>query len=364
MQIIKRIMPVIFIAIFLALNTILNYILVNANGASEVMWKDFRNEKTIDTVYLGSSFSQVTFNPYIIDEKLGWKSFNMGTPAQPLDQSYVALQNAIKEKKIKRAVLAYGIPTMEDTQNDNARITFAHAMKYGCSLKQKVKMDWDFITDKENINTESSINYLFPWISNSIEWTKTAIENNIKLKKHNNDATENMKTTEWYASYIGKGYAPILTGGFDYKNAITDNTKANYNCIISETAYCKLEKICRLCKDNEVEFIIVNTPKAPYDISMYGADEYFAINSRIEEICTKYGFSYYDFNLIKPEIFQICPEYLNNYEHLSKAGSEAFCNAFSNFIRLHDSGECMTNYFYNEEEYLDSVKDIVQCIKE
>ena len=40
MQIIKRIMPVIFIAIFLALNTILNYILVNANGASEVMWKD------------------------------------------------------------------------------------------------------------------------------------------------------------------------------------------------------------------------------------------------------------------------------------------------------------------------------------
>ena len=44
-------------------------------------------------------------------------------------------------------------------------------------------MDWDFITDKENINTESSINYLFPWISNSIEWTKTAIENNIKLKK-------------------------------------------------------------------------------------------------------------------------------------------------------------------------------------
>ena len=105
MQIIKRIMPVIFIAIFLALNTILNYILVNANGASEVMWKDFRNEKTIDTVYLGSSFSQVTFNPYIIDEKLGWKSFNMGTPAQPLDQSYVALQNAIKEKRIKRAVL-------------------------------------------------------------------------------------------------------------------------------------------------------------------------------------------------------------------------------------------------------------------
>ena len=92
------------------MNLLLSYFLVKANGPSEVMWKDFRKTEKIDTVYLGSSFSQMTFNPYIIDENTGWNSFNMGTPGQPLDQTKEALTAAIQEKHIKRAVLIFGIP--------------------------------------------------------------------------------------------------------------------------------------------------------------------------------------------------------------------------------------------------------------
>ena len=90
--------------------------------------------------------------------------------------------------------------------------------------------------------------------------------------------------------------------------------------------------------------MVVNTPKAPYDIAAYGADDYFAINHKITGICSKYGADYYDFNLVKPDLFSICPEYLSNFEHLNKTGSEVFCNAFSK---------------YSEDAYMESVKDIV-----
>ena len=92
MRIIKGIKVILFVILFILMNLLLSYFLVKANGPSEVMWKDFRKTEKIDTVYLGSSFSQMTFNPYIIDENTGWNSFNMGTPGQPLDQTKEALK--------------------------------------------------------------------------------------------------------------------------------------------------------------------------------------------------------------------------------------------------------------------------------
>lgn len=64
----------------------------------------------------------------------------MGTPGQPLDQTKEALTAAIQEKKIKRAVLVFGIPSLELIQNANARATFARARKYGCSPLEKLQV--------------------------------------------------------------------------------------------------------------------------------------------------------------------------------------------------------------------------------
>ena len=61
MRIIKGIKVILFVILFILMNLLLSYFLVKANGPSEVMWKDFRKTEKIDTVYLGSSFSQMTF---------------------------------------------------------------------------------------------------------------------------------------------------------------------------------------------------------------------------------------------------------------------------------------------------------------
>lgn len=358
MRIIKGIKVVGFVFLFIVINLLLSYLLVKANGPSEVMWKDFRKTEKIDTVYLGSSFSQMTFNPYIIDEATGWSSFNMGTPGQPLDQTKEALTAAIQEKKIKRAVLVFGIPSLELIQNANARATFARARKYGCSPLEKLRLNWKFVTDSENFNTEASLTYFFPWTYNSVDWKLKTISENLKIKRESKDANASSKKVAGYMEYVGKGYA-YAGGVFDYNTAAVNNTKKAYSGKSSDKAYEELEEMCKLCQENSVDFMVVNTPKAPYDIAAYGAEEYFAINQKISGICSKYGADYYDFNLVKPELFAICPEYLSNFEHLNKTGSEVFCKAFSKFVLSRDAGEDVSQYFYDEDTYMESVKDIV-----
>ena len=358
MRIIKGIKVILFVILFILMNLLLSYFLVKANGPSEVMWKDFRKTEKIDTVYLGSSFSQMTFNPYIIDENTGWNSFNMGTPGQPLDQTKEALTAAIQEKHIKRAVLIFGIPSLELTQNANARATFARARNYGCSLLEKLRLDWNYVTNSENFNTEASLTYFFPWVYNGVDFEPKKIAENLKIRKESKDANASSKKVAGYMEYIGKGYA-YSSGVFDYNTAAENNTKKAYSGKISDKAYKELEAMCKLCQENGVDLMVVNTPKAPYDIAAYGADDYFAINHKITGICSKYGADYYDFNLVKPDLFSICPEYLSNFEHLNKTGSEVFCNAFSKFVLSREAGEYMSQYFYSEDAYMESVKDIV-----
>ena len=63
MRIIKGIKVILFVILFILMNLLLSYFLVKANGPSEVMWKDFRGSVRRGTGDLGSSFSQMTFNP-------------------------------------------------------------------------------------------------------------------------------------------------------------------------------------------------------------------------------------------------------------------------------------------------------------
>ena len=77
MRIIKGIKVVGFVFLFIVINLLLSYLLVKANGPSEVMWKDFRKTEKIDTVYLGSSFLSITFNPNIKHKATICSFFNM-----------------------------------------------------------------------------------------------------------------------------------------------------------------------------------------------------------------------------------------------------------------------------------------------
>ena len=97
----------IFLGLIAVINFILGFVLQPSLGTtpSEIMWRDLKKEKVINTVFIGSSVCQRTFDPYLLDNYLDIKSFNMGTPAQSLQETYVGLKEIIRNQKLKRVIL-------------------------------------------------------------------------------------------------------------------------------------------------------------------------------------------------------------------------------------------------------------------
>lgn len=353
----KRIVKaIIFTAILLGINSIFSFALIPANGASEVMWNDYYKTKDLDTVYIGSSVCLRSFNPYVIDEVLGTNSFNMGTPSQPIDLTYLALNTAVMEHEIERVYFGFGYFNLTMPNSQQSEAAFLQARNQHLSFWERVGTNLSYIFRKENIGKSVSVNFLFPWVYNHVPLQAGAIKENIKAKIAGS-STENLAmVNDEMRNYVGRGFG-YYKGVLDYNQIGNDNSVTHYYGAFRPELLAKLDEICRLCEENEIELVVINTPRPTFDILSYG-EEYYTTYDWLSEYLAERGAVYYDFNFAKPEIFQSRPEYYFNFEHLNQEGADAFSEAFAAFEQLRLANENMDRkeYFYNWTEYLDAVK--------
>jgi len=164
----KLVKCILFLVVFCGLNSIMSFLFVPADGASKKMWENYQKMESLDTVYVGSSVCQSTFNPVIIDEMIGTNSYNMGTPSQPIDLSYVAVETAIKEHSIKRVVLGFGYFTLTTQNSQQAEAAFIQAKSEQGTFHEAVLSYADYIY--QNIGKSASVNFLLPWINNHVKF--------------------------------------------------------------------------------------------------------------------------------------------------------------------------------------------------
>lgn len=354
MLIFKKMIKIIaFITIIFSLNKILLFMLDPKSSDSKTMWKSFYQEQNLDTLFIGSSVCQRTFNPYIIDDILKINSFNMGTPAQILSQTYEGINETIKKHKIKTVILGIGHFTFTQKENLNAEITFINAKIEKKDIKEKIKEGINFIFSKEHIKKTESINYFFPWVYNNVGFNPKNILENIEAKIKN----KNLKNGKENIIYnIGKGFG-IAKTSHDYNNVGDKISGLIYSSEIYYENFKVLKKISELCKKNNIDLIVINSPHTIYDILSYG-DEYFFTMYKLKEFFKDLEVPYYDFNLIKPNIFQSEEDYFYDHEHLNQKGSTEFSKSFANFMKLREKNKNMDEYFYTPEEYLASIKHI------
>lgn len=357
MLIFKKIIKIIiFIAIVLILNKTLIFILEPKNNREKIMWKTFYQEKNLDTLFIGSSVCQRTFNPYIIDNILKINSFNMGTSAQSLEQSYMGINEAIKSHKIKTIVLGVGHFTFVQKVNLRDDFAYINAKIESKSLKEKLKEGIEFIFSKKHMKNIESINYFFPWIYNNVSFKPKNILKNIEFKIKNKSISDDKIYENQRITYIGKGHA-VSKKSFNYNKIGDQISYLIYSKEIYYENFEELKKIFELCKKNKIDLIIINSPHPIYDILGYG-EEYFLTMYKLKEFFKELEVSYYDFNLIKSSIFQSEEDYFEDFEHLNQKGSIEFSKSFANFMKLREKNKNMDEYFYTPEEYLASIKHI------
>ena len=340
-----------FFIFFIVLNIMLSFVIEPARSASGLMWESYYEQEQVDMIFVGSSLCQGSFDTYIFDEHLGVNSFNMGTPLQAVPQSIRAIETAIEEHDIQTVIFGMSFATLKTEEVLEAEMTFekSRIREKGMpgSLIESIRYLWsDGVRD-----VEKSFLFFFPWMYNRGELSKTAIIENVSLKLRQLKEKYFHIPIEDHQIYH-KGFQNHDGVVFNYDNVWETNSYRYYGANLDDKMMESLEELIKLCKRQEIDLIVINTPHPYFDvISCY---EYYEKNhNEVKALCSSYGVDYYDFSLAKPEIFDVKAEHFSDYEHMNLAGAKIFSRQLCDFLIRRANGENLEACFYSFDEFFE-----------
>ncbi len=146
--------------------------------------------------------------------------------------------------------------------------------------------------------------------------------------------------------YAGKGCVldleEIPDGGFS-----NDSKEGKINVSeVSEDWKDTIDKIIALCRENDIELILFSMPCSDFYLNERGNyDEYYSF---CRDFTAEKGFSYYDFNLARPEILSLTDSDFRDDNHFCKKGVYVWTNAFCDFFgSKYKEENALEKYFYS-----------------
>jgi len=347
-----------FFALLCVCNMMGSFLLEYANGPSATMWQQYYAEEEIDVIFVGASVCSASFDPEVFDERLGMKTFNMGTPAQNTEQSVRALKVALEEHDVKTVLYGMGHFALQQSSSEEAELTFVKALSREQGGMKGVKTSLEYLFSENVRDKEKSVKYFFPWVYNGVDYSLDAIIENVKTKLDTKLEEFDPNTQESRNWRLEKGYRPF-TGLVDYSSAWVANSYEYYYQFFDYESTYHFEQLLKLCNEEGVNLIVINTPHPAYDlISCYNT--YGRNYKEIKTLCEKYGVDYYDFSLAKPELFQAEEDYFYDFEHLNYKGARAFSDAVCELLERRDNDENLDESFYIPKEFMKLHPELVE----
>lgn len=354
MRIFKSALKILAIVAFAAcVNACFTFAIEPYGSKSQVMWTDYRRQENLDMVFVGTSLAERAFDPAVIDAQLGTNSYNMATPGQWIEESYLALQTAVKDHRPKTIVFGFEYCDVQGDSFPDPGRAFLRYKSEG-DFPERLK-DIAYCLSNERCYTEkSSINWLFSWLSNHVKMNPSAIINNIRMKLDGTTVYEAAAANERGWTYFGKGY-----GNYTTKFKYGEGSQKVYSDAYGKRDFDgsklgTLVKMCDFCRRHDIEFLVVAPPVAVFNVLEYG-NKYFAQSEQLRELVEQHGGEYYDLNLARPELLDVTNTgYFADYQHLNATGGEAVSKAFVQLMKAREAGVSVDALFYEQEEYLQS----------
>lgn len=349
MRIFKAGAKTVAVLLFIVLvNWGLTFVIEPTGSKSQVMWHDYYEQSDIDTVYVGTSQGERGFDPAAIDKECGTSSYNMCTPSQLLEESFLGIKQAYKDHHIKRVVLSFEVSLVQSEDSPSPGGAYIRNKDRGKPL-QFAKDALPCLTDDRFYGKKDSINWMFPWVINHVDAKPQKLYRNIKMKLDGTSIADAAMENEKGWTYYGKGY-----GNYDrvydynpkvYRSYLDTYGKSEPNDRKMQT----LADICDYCADHDIELDVICTPLPAYDILEY--DGYFDKLTGIKSLVEEHGAHYYDFNLARPELFDQKPEYFADYQHMNTEGGRIFSEGVAKLFQHIDAGDDVDDLFYAPEDY-------------
>ncbi len=280
-----------------------------------------------DVIFFGSSNAYCSFNPLVIWEKTGVKSYVFATQQQPVWATYHYMVDAFDRQSPDVAVMDILMLSHNDEYyDDGVNYTFCDNMPFS---KNKLELIWASAPKGERFNLACR------FMKYHSRWNELTKEDFEYRKSEMRD--------------YSKGFC-MLTDTFSGAerqdvSGIIDSRQ------LSEKNLFYLNKIVDLCEDSGVELLLVKTPSnaTPEEKRYYNA---------VEAVAKERGVEFVDYNTRYSEIGLDLKNDFYDETHLNVKGAAKFSEYFvstQNYFagKVRKDEEWASDY----QKYLDAIKE-------
>lgn len=301
----------ILLAGLFAMNSVL-YLKTYTNYA----WNEFYNleEDILDVVFLGSSHNYNAFVPMISNSILEADSYNISSDGQTIEQTYFILKEVLKTQSPKVVTIEmFSIRPYDLEDIDTAMIHKAFdKMKFSLNKIDAINY---------NVIYEDKLEYFFPLATYHLKWKDDDIKTQIE-----NEYDENWGLAPYFG-YDNKYTVeyPIVGEYSQSPEELTDEKK-----YLDDDRMEILDKITKLCKDNDIKLMYVTTPFIS-QVDFTYVDQYKYLNG-LKEYTDANNIDVINFNLLYEEL-EMDKTYLADDGHVNISGAQLITEYTANFIK-------------------------------
>ena len=322
--------------IFLIVLTILSAAVMSAFFAGEnYYYQDSREREelsgTLDFFVCGASHAMRGFRPDILDEELGVNSYNLSCSRLTMQGRYELLNLELNRNPAKTVILELSYDSMTRNRDEEGPEGDIYMLGKLGGFMPRVSYFFSAVRPKEYGRM------YYNYIDNGVNCIKKII--------HGTWTNKNTKLEKGYAAYKR-----------DDDELNQDLKKIYHTRSFEETIYEPnvdyLNKIIALCKEKNVQLILVTTPLSKVTVCRYNNLDTF--RQWYENVAEENGLQYYDFNLIKTKEEKLPDSSAFSEKfHLGNKGAGIFTEMFTDVLNKKAAGEDISDMFYNSYSELE-----------
>ena len=200
----------------------------------------YKEDKDHDVVFIGDCEVYENFSPKVLWEDYGINSYIRGSAQQLIWQSYYLLEDTLRYEKPKVVIFNVLAMKYDEPQKEAYNRMTLEGMKWSVS---KVKSIQASMTENEHM-----LDYVFPILRYHSRWYELGTEDVQYMFR-----TEQVSHNGYYMRVDVKAAENVPKG----------NILANYE--FGENAYLYLDKMTQLCRENDIQLVLVKAPSLyPY----------------------------------------------------------------------------------------------------
>ena len=251
----------------------------------------YREDKNHDVIFIGDCEVYENFSPKVLWEDYGINSYIRGSAQQLIWQSYYLLEDTLRYEKPRVVIFNVLALKYDEPQNEAYNRMSLEGMKWSMA---KVKSIQASMTEEE-----SFMDYVFPILRYHSRWNELGQEDFEYLFR-----TKPVSHNGYYMRVDVKAAENVPEG----------RVLSNYQ--FGENAYLYLDKMTKLCQENDIQLVLVKAPS----LYPYWYDEW---EEQIEEYADNNNLLYINFlELTEETDLDFTQDTYDGGLHLNLSGAE------------------------------------------